>query len=643
MRDEISRLPAGAAFDIEAIEQRVGRDLADAADRAAASGQAPEGRALSEQRIASALRQFRTAIGVPKGRDATRKRYSGLPTAGSMSSIYQRQITATAPPVGFVDLTFSADKSVSICYALAPTEAERAIILSAVHAATDDAMAYAEKVLGVARRGAGGQGEAQPAELAHIGFQHYTSRPATDIVRVDGQGREYTDTRSVPGGMSDVNLHQHRIVMSSVMTKDGHIGSLDLSRLRGEVKVLGAVFHAGIATRLRRFGIDVTLGPSGEARIGDLPEWVRKFHSRRTIQGEESAQEWARSQGVDWDKLGGDQKAALITAGVAKERQRKPDQDKRLHDEGPGEIKVWQQETEQAGYHHRSVLRPGRDAPQLTHEQRIDVAREASLDLLEAAFKTRAVLTAGDVREIAARGLVVSGLGPDASADINDVTATFRKRGVRVDGEMTELLWGTDIGEDGRKQIVVTTGKAFDREEGLIEMVRSAAADRATALTAEQIDQAATRFLATHPHVDPDGAQWKAQREMAQRIGEGGRVSLSIGVAGSGKTSAVIATLVDAWHADGRTVYGMTVPWKASAALQDAGVDHAVAIEAFLKRVERGQYTIDAKTVIVADEVSQIGIRHQTELLKLAAEPVPNWSRSVTPASARRLRRPLSI
>jgi hypothetical protein len=51
----------------------VGRDLADAADRAdfAAAGQAPVGRAPSEQRIASALRQFRTAIGVPDGRDAT--------------------------------------------------------------------------------------------------------------------------------------------------------------------------------------------------------------------------------------------------------------------------------------------------------------------------------------------------------------------------------------------------------------------------------------------------------------------------------------------------------------------------------------------------------------------------------------------
>ena len=32
-----------------------------------------------------------------------------------------------------------------------------------------------------------GLGEAQPAELAHIGFQHHTSRPATDIVRLDAQ------------------------------------------------------------------------------------------------------------------------------------------------------------------------------------------------------------------------------------------------------------------------------------------------------------------------------------------------------------------------------------------------------------------------------------------------------------------------
>ena len=163
----------------------------------------------SEQRIASALRQFRTAIGVPEGRDATPEEIQRVADGRIDVVDYRNKITATAPPVGFVDLTFSADKSVSICYALAPTEAERAIILSAVHAATDDAMAYAEKVLGVARRGAGGLGEAQPAELAHIGFQHYTSRPATDIVRLDAQGEpRVLDVNPNPAMAPEVGLRR---------------------------------------------------------------------------------------------------------------------------------------------------------------------------------------------------------------------------------------------------------------------------------------------------------------------------------------------------------------------------------------------------------------------------------------------------
>ena len=131
---------------------------------------------------------------------------------------------------------------------------------------------------------------------------------------------------------------------------------------------------------------------------------------------------------------------------------------------------------------------------------------------------------------------------------------------------------------------------------------------------------AADRFLARNPQVDPNGVQWQAQREMAHRIGEGGRFSLSIGVAGSGKTSSVAATLVDAWHAEGRTVYGMTVPWKASDALREAGVDHAVAIEAFIRRAEAGQYTLDRNSVILADEVSMIGVRQQLALARLARE-----------------------
>ncbi len=288
--------------------------------------------------------------------------------------------------------------------------------------------------------------------------------------------------------------------------------------------------------------------------------------------------------------------------------------------EGRSDFAVWREDAAVAGYRHRSVLRLDEIKPALTTEQRIELAREAAMPLLSEAFQKRAVLSGDEVREIAARGLVVAGLGDRPADDIAAVTRTFRERGVTIAGEWTHLVWGMEPGEGGKPRIVVTTGHTIDQERELVALVREAAADRSAALTPVQVDRAADRFLVRNPQVDPNGVQWQAQREMAHRIGEGGRFSLSIGVAGSGKTSSVAATLVDAWHAEGRTVYGMTVPWKASDALRAAGVDHAVAIEAFIRRAEAGQYTLDSYSVMLAYEVSMIGVRQQLALARLARE-----------------------
>jgi hypothetical protein len=576
------------------------------------------GHPLSESRIESSLRAFRAAIGVRGDRDATPEEIARVAEGRIDVADFLRQINATAPAVGYEDLTFSADKSVSICYALAPTAAERAIILAGVHGATDDAMAYAETVLGVGRRGAGGQGEAERGEIFWVAVQHYTSRPAVDFVRLDADGQEFTDIREVPMAKSDPNLHQHRIIPSSVLTESGRVVSLDLSRLKGEQKVMGAVFHASLATRLGKAGVKTELGPNGEARISGIPDWVRKFHSRRSTQGEKSARELAKQEGKDWDSLNGEQKAALVSTEVAKERQAKADEPRRANDEGPAEIPIWRQDARDAGYRHRSVLRPRAPRRVLSHEQRIEIAREASLPLLAKAYETRAVLSGGEVREIAARGLIVSGIGQRPADDIEAVCKTFRERGVKVRGEWTHLEWGIDYGENGKKQTVVTTGHTLDQESRLTRLVQSIAADKSGALTPAQIDRAAERFLAKHPKIDPDGAQWKAQLAMAHQIGEGGRFSLSIGVAGSGKTSSVLAVLIDAWHAEGKTVYGMTVPWKASTALRDAGADQSLAIAAFLDRVEKRKIRLDANSIIIADEVSMIGVTQQLALAEVA-------------------------
>ena len=574
---------------------------------------------LSEKRIESALRKFKDAIGVPVGRDATAEEIQRVADGRLDQHGYFRDIKATSPAVGYEDLTFSADKSVSSVFAVG-SDAERAVILDAMDGAVADAMAYAETVLGVARRGAGGRGESQEAELAFYGVTHTTSRPAVDIVRQDAQGRDYTDTRQVPTESADPQLHQHKILLSSLMTKDGHIGSVDLSKLKGEIKTFGAVFHAGMATRLRRHGVDVRLGPHGEARIAGM-DHLRKFHSRRTVQGEDEARRWAAAEGVDWDTLKPDAKAKLIDVGMATSRKAKfKAGDNRTTEDPSVNIPIWQAEAKAAGFTHRSVLNRVKPPLGVTHERRIEIARATSELLISQAFEKGAVITEGQMREMSARGLIVSGMGSDASGDIAAIVAAHQRQGITIKGEKTDLIQAIDIGEDGRKRTIYTTERAVEMEESLVAMVKAAAGDRSLALVPGQIDAAADRFLAKNAHIDPTGAHWIAQRKMAHDIGEGGRVSLSIGVGGSGKTKAVLAVLIDAWHEQGRTVIGMTVPWKASGEIKEAGADQTMAIDAFLHRVAEGKITVGRNTVIVADEVSLVSVRQQLALTKMVSE-----------------------
>ena len=576
-----------------------------------------KGKAIPEKSVESSLRKFKVAIGVPNHRDATAEEIQRVADGRINGHDYRKHIGATAPPVGYVDFVNSADKSVSSSWALAPTDAEAAIIRTIVHDANADVMRYLEGRIGIARSGAQGNGPTEAGKLAWFSTEHFDARPTVDVIRYDAQGRPFSAPLDVPGKV-DPNLHVHNPVFSSMLTPSGRIASLNIDLLDGEIKVCGAVFHAAIATHAREYGINVALGPHGEARFTDVSEGLRQFHSRRTIEGADAAKEYAKEQGKDWDKLKPREQIALMDAAVAWTRR-----DKGTPEAGvdPADRSVHQTEAEAAGFRHRSVLRPDAEKPaELTQEQRTEIAREAALPLLDKEFQSRSVIEVGKVREIAARGLIISGLSNNPEADIEAVYRTFRERGIMVNGENTNIIEADALDKDGRKKTWVTSGKAVELEEGLIVAVRLAASDRSTALSSTQIDRAAEAFLVSRPYIDRDGAQWQSQRAMMHAIGEGGRVSLSVGVAGSGKTSSVVSALVDAWHTDGRTVYGMTVPWKPADALRNAGVDHALAIAAFLNRVEKGKIKVDEKTVIVADEVSQIGVPHQIALMKLVSK-----------------------
>jgi hypothetical protein len=606
-----------------------------------ADGGAPrtdKGEQLAAARVQGARARFLQAMGVPAHREPNAAEVENL-VAGKLAAggrvnlgDYRRQVTATRARVAYIDFTFSADKSFSVAWALAPTEGERALIHQITKDAAAAAMAYAEHLLGHATVGRSGKGGSERGVLAWIGFDHYTSRPTVDIARIDSEGRAYTEMREVPLRTADPNIHFHMVALNSVLTPSGRIGSIDLDRLDGAVKEIGAVFQAYVARFAREHGIDVVRDErTGAARLTSVPSKVRDFFSKRAAESQRAAERFAAERGVDWNSLPPERQSALLRAGAAEMRQAK---DKREQAGGMvSDFATWQREAKDTlGYQHRSVLRPDRAKPELAPEQRIRRAYAVTQHLIEREFGRRARIDSGELREIAARGLIAAGIENPAQ-DIAAVMRAYRDDGVRQDGQATALVWGKDVPVRGKARWSVTTDLHEAQETELIALARKAAGDRSAALPAAEIERTATAFLDRTPAIDRAGAQWAAQRAMMDALGTGGRLAVGIGAAGAGK-STVLQPLAEAWQDEGRTVYATALAWRQASELgrgMNISPDAIAAMDPFLKRVARGKYRLDRNSVVVVDELALIGKRQLLELLRLPAPSAPPPSALLPP------------
>ena len=122
---------------------------------------------------------------------------------------------------------------------------------------------------------------------------------------------------------------------------------------------------------------------------------------------------------------------------------------------------------------------------------------------------------------------------------------------------------------------------------------------------------------------------------MMTRLAAGGRLGVAIGVAGAGKSTA-LAPLVDAWKADGREVFGITLAWRQASDLRSAGIAERASVAAFTKRVETGRYMPDHNSVVVIDEVGLIGTRQMLDLLRLQQRTGMQIVMSAIPGNASR-------
>jgi TrwC relaxase/AAA domain len=578
------------------------------------------GKAVASDAVEGAVKRFKAIYNLPTHREpnadelahmaAGRTANGGFLTATD----YRRQIHATRERVTHFEFTLTFHKSVGVAWGLA-SEPERARIAAVIQDAVDRTMHYAEERFGWARRGDAGKGGMEKGEIAWIAMPHYLARPTIDIERMNADGTTWNERMVVPMRTSDPMPHVHVIAPNVVKSAGGHVGSID-EKLFGDnvLPELNGVLQAHLAKSLRASGVDVALDADKRAtRIMAIPECVNTEFSKRSVEGETRAREYANAHGLDWDALSGAQRSELLRTEIEALRQHKekPDPTKATTDI----FADWQAQAKAIGYNHRSMLRPDEVKPELSNEKRHEKGREIALKLYDRELQANAVSVGGKLREIAALSLVEAGID-HPKADIDAITQGFRERGVMQDGELTTLEWTTAINSVGLRYSKVTTSKHIAREKDIIEMTKAAGADLTAALTAEQIDRAAGRYLAQHAKIDASGQHWKDQRAMMAGLAHA-RVSFGTGAAGSGK-STIMSALVPAWQEDGRKVIGSTVAWRQTGDFAAAGIgeDQRIALTPLLKGLKNSKIEVDDRTVVILDEVGLVGNSQLHELLR---------------------------
>ena len=653
-QEEIAQLLAGNRADGKPIAgkqvQRETKSLADElglqADRVPlpaevkrvlAGRRADNGEKLPEGRAPQLRSRFLALYGVirnPGGKEPSAKVLSYVMSGRRADGTTVRLgplldgLSATRARIGYIDLCWSADKSVSLAWAMAPTEAERNLIAGAHKEAVTSAMLHVESEIARARKGKAGRDGYDAGALAWVSFDHYTSRPTVEIARSDPvTGEPYTElvTMKVAGSPQ---LHTHVCVPAVVLTGCtgspdpdlGRVGSPDFRRLKG-LHEYGHVYQAYCAENLRRLGIDVALDmATGAARITAIPEDVRTAFSKRTRSGTAAARAYARDCGLDWDSLDDARKVALTKRGVqGNPRQAKQDD--------LADWIAWRREAAELGWEPQSVLDLDAPRPPVDRAVRLEHAYQVALDVFDPSLQRRAVVDGADARAAAACGLVAAGI--DTPADIDAVMQLFLTRGVHQDGKLTSLISSQATDAQGNEYMRLTTTLHADREAELVALAMAAAADRSGALTLAEIDVAVAQSGLDFESTE----HGRTQVAVMRKLGQGGRLSIAIGVAGAGK-SALLAPLISAWqgrrvrgarhgHVSGArqrpSVWGTCLSWRQSADLVAAGIaeEQCLALSVFIDRVRNGKIRIGSSDLLVLDEISLCSTKMWLELLQL--------------------------
>ena len=471
-----------------------------------------------------------------------------------------------------VDMTFSADKSVSALWAIADPE-----LRGEIEQAHNDAarVALEETVFRYCAytriRDREGRIRVLPADIAVAMFQHGTSRE------------------------NDPQLHTHCVIFNAARTReDGKWRAMHQYPVYSWAKAAGAVYRNALAWNLReRLGIRMEqYGPDGGlTRIEGMPEDLQVFWSKRRKAIVAKAGELGIPSLGNASRMAGVNK--ITRAGKS-------------HDNDP-EIRHrrWHEEAE--GFAEREEL-----IRSVTGRE-VEIGREkireltARLDDLPAHLaRQEAVFRRPDMVEAAANA--AAGLiGPEPLK-----TAIERlRRNPEIERLAPKKPTAESLAGMAHTEIY-STRHNLTLEQAVRDMTASMATDTGHGLTEEAVKEKVETLL-------EQGYPLSQEQSLAIRHAtvQAGRVAVIEGAAGSGKTTT-LRPITDLHKEHGYEIVPTAVAWRTAVALGDDCDARAYCVDKLLKLVAKEQVQIGRNTLIVVDEAGMLSTRQAHHILQLS-------------------------
>jgi conjugative relaxase-like TrwC/TraI family protein len=404
-------------------------------------------------------------------------------------------------------------------------------------------------------------------------------------------GLVYATTRHATSRAGDPSPHDHVLVanVAEMLDDAGGFKAFDSAALRDTVEAATMVGRLHSAARAVELGFEIERddGPSGRLRhwcIVGIPEAVCEVFSKRA---DEIAEHLATTGHSSYRARG-------IAARATRTIKRHTGVDELLPQ--------WQAELAAVGWpierlatHLAQARRVQPGLPFAMTDAEVDALGAEVLDIDGPLMANHKAFT---------RTNLIAELAP----------LLYGRDAAELDRTLTRLLASAEvvplIGVAGAREQAYTTAQVLRTEATIARVVETLAERTGPALRDDEVATAIAAAESAGGHQLTDG-----QQQVVERLCQSGKaVSVVVGVAGSGKTTA-LDTAATALEAAGYRVLGTSTSGQAARTLStEAGVE-ARTFASLLWKLDHGQITLDDRTVVVVDEA---GMADDTNLARLA-------------------------